>query len=59
MARAEVERDVVHHKASMARMDADGAGSAREKVESQLARIQNALAVSEKVRQKAEGGRRG
>ena len=29
----------------MARMDADAAGSARTQVESELARVQNALAV--------------
>ena len=42
MARDEAERDVAHHDASMARMDADVARSAREKVESELARVQNA-----------------
>ena len=46
MARAEAERDVAYHEASMARMDADAAGSARAKVESELARVQNALTVS-------------
>ena len=32
MAQAEAERDVAHHDASMARMDADATGSARAKV---------------------------
>ena len=39
MARAEVERDDARHGASMARMDADAAGSAKAKVESELARV--------------------
>ena len=38
----------------MAHMDADAAESARAKVESELARVQNALAVSEEARRKAE-----
>ena len=38
----------------MARMDVDAAGSARAKVESGLARVQNALAVIEEARRKAE-----
>ena len=59
MAREEVERDAARHEASMARIDADAAGSARAKVESELARIQNALAISKEARRKAEGGRRG
>ena len=54
MARAEAERDSARHDASMARMDADAIGSARAKVESELARVQNALAVVEKARLKEE-----
>ena len=54
MARAEVERDTACHDASMASMDADAAGSARAKVESELSRVQNALAVAEEARWKAE-----
>ena len=38
----------------MARMDVDAAGSARAKVESELAKVQNDLAVAEKARRKAE-----
>ena len=53
-ARAEVERDAARHDASIACMDADAAGSARAKVEFELARVQNALAVAEEVRRKAE-----
>ena len=54
MARAEVERDNALHDASMASMDSDAAGNAKENVESELARVQNALVVVEKARQKAE-----
>ena len=35
-------------------MDVDAAGNARAKVEFELARVQNALAVAEKARRKAE-----
>ena len=54
VARAEEERDTARHEASMARMDADAAGSARAKVESKLVRVQNALAIAEEARWKAE-----
>ena len=43
-----------HHEASMAPMDSDAMGSARAKMESKLARVQNALAVSEEARRKTE-----
>ena len=52
VARAEAERDVARHEALMARMEADAAGSAKAKVESKLARVQNALAVVEEFRRK-------
>ena len=54
MARVKAERDVARQEASMAHMDADATGSARTKVEFELARVQNALPVSEEARQKAE-----
>ena len=54
VARVEVKKDAARHEASMARMDADAAGSVRAKVESRLARVQNALAISEEARQKTE-----
>ena len=54
VARAEAERDAARHKASMACMDADAAGSAKEKVESELARVQNAWLFQRRL-----GGRRG
>ena len=43
--RAEAERDATRHEAFMARMDADAAGSARAIVESELAKVQNALVI--------------
>ena len=52
--RAEAERDVARHEASMARLDAEAAGSARAQVESELARVHHALAASEEARRKAE-----
>ena len=54
MARAKAKRDAACHEALMARMDVDEAGSARAKVESELVSVQNALAVSEEARRKAE-----
>ena len=49
MARAKAERDTARHDASMAHMDAHAAGSARAKVESTLARVQNALPIAEEA----------
>ena len=49
VARAEVERDAARYEASMARMDAAAAGSAKTQVESELVRVQNALAVSKEA----------
>ena len=46
MARAEAKRDAASHDALMAHMDADATGSAKAKVDSELARVQNALAVA-------------
>ena len=54
MARAEAERDAARHDALMAHMDADAAGSAKAKVESELARVKNALAIVEEARRKAD-----
>ena len=39
MARAKAERDAARHDASMARMDVDAMGSAKAKVEFELARV--------------------
>ena len=54
MAQAEAEIDAARHDALMARMDAKAAGNVRAKVESELARVQSALAVVEEARLKAE-----
>ena len=54
VAQAEAERDAARHKASMARMDADAARSTKTQVESELVRVQNALAVSQEARRKEE-----
>ena len=54
MARAEAERDVACHKASMARMNANAAGSVRVKMEFELVKVQNALEVLEEARRKTE-----
>ena len=54
MARAEVERDAARHDALMERMDVDVAGSVCATVESELSRVQNALAVVEEARRKAD-----
>ena len=54
MIRVEAERDAARQDASMARIDADAVGSARTKVESELARVQNALVVAEEARRKAK-----
>ena len=48
------ERDTARHDASMTRMDANAAGNARAKVESELAKVQNSLAVAEEARRKAK-----
>ena len=52
VARDEAERDIAHYEALMACMDADAMGSVRAKVESELARVQNALAVVKKAKRK-------
>ena len=54
MARAEAERDAACHEASMAHMVANKAWSTNVKVESELARVQNALVVVEEARWKTE-----
>ena len=54
MARAKGEGDSVRHDASMARVDANVAGSAKAKVESELARVQNSLVVVEEARLKVD-----
>ena len=46
MVRVEAERDAACHEASMAKLDAEAAGNAQAQVESELARVQHALATS-------------
>ena len=45
VAQPKAERDVARHKALSACMDADAAGSAKARVDFDLAKVQNALAV--------------
>ena len=53
-ARAEAERDAARHEPMMAWLETDVAKSARAQMESELARVQRALAASVGVRLKAE-----
>ena len=50
----EEERDVAHHEVTMARLEINEAGSARAKMESELGRVQRALAASKDARWKIE-----
>ena len=52
--RAEAERDATHHEVAMAQLEIDVAGIARVQMESELSRIQHALATSKDPRQKME-----
>ena len=52
--RAEAERDVARHEATMARLDVEVVGSGRAQGESELAKVQHALAALEDARQKGE-----
>ena len=54
MDRVEAKRDTARHDAAMTRMDADAAGNAKAKVESELSRVQNVLAVAKEAKGKAE-----
>ena len=47
---AEKEKDATRHEESMVRLDAKAVGSTRAQVESELARVQNALAASKDAR---------
>ena len=53
-ARAEAERDTASHEAAMAKLTTEGALNTRTQIESELARVQNALALAEEARRKAE-----
>ena len=52
--RAEAERDIARHEASMARLDVKAVGCAWAQVESELAKVKHALATLEEARQKGE-----
>ena len=54
MAGAKTKRDAARHDSLMARIDADAAGNARARVESELARVKSALATVEEARRKAD-----
>ena len=56
-ARAEVERDATRHEAAMAKLKIKGAINTRAQVESELTRVQRAVAVAEGVRMKVESER--
>ena len=56
-ARAEAERDAALHEAVMAKLQFEGAVNTRAQVESELARVQHALAVAENARLRAESER--
>ena len=56
-ARAEAERDVAHHEATMAKLEIEGAVNTRAQVESELTQVQRALAIAESARLRAESKR--
>ena len=56
-ARAEAERDAAHHEAAMAKLQIEGTVNTPAQVESELARVQRALAITENARLKAESER--
>ena len=51
---AEAERDAARHEASMAKLDAKEAGSARTQMESELAKVQHALVALEDAQHKGK-----
>ena len=53
-ARAEVERDAARHEAAMAKLEIEGAVNTRAQMESELTRVQRALAIAKSTR--PEGG---
>ena len=50
----EAERDTARHEAAMAKLEIEGAVNTRAHMESELARVQRALAVAESASLKAE-----
>ena len=55
--RVEAERDTACHEAAMAKLEIEGAVNARAQIESELTRVQRALAVAESACLKAESER--
>ena len=53
-ARAESERDVACHEAAMAKLATEGVVNTQAQIESELTRVQRALALAEEARQRAE-----
>ena len=53
-ARAEAERDAACHEAAMAKLATEGAVNTRAQIESELARVQRALALADNALQRAE-----
>ena len=51
---AEAERDAARHESAMAKLAIEGAVSTRAQIESKLARVQRALALTEEARRRAE-----
>ena len=49
-ARAEAERDTARHEVAMAKLTTEGALNTRAQIESELTRVQNALALAEEAR---------
>ena len=54
VARVKAERDTTLHEAAMAKLATEGAVNTRAQIESELARVQSALVLSEEARWKAE-----
>ena len=53
-ARVEAERDEACHEAAMAKLTTEATVNTRAQIESELARVQRALALAEDARQRAE-----
>ena len=53
-ARAEAERDAACHEAAMTKLATEGAVNTRAQVESELSRVQHALALAEEAHRRAE-----
>ena len=53
-ARAEAERDEACHEAAMSKLAIEGAVNTQAQIESELARVQRALALAEDARQRAK-----